>query len=73
MIYYVLVKFKLRWISQGYVNTNSFQGLRLGNEVAKSAIEFIRRHIDPDTAATSGPLSEQIKSIQMFNSGRGLQ
>ena len=45
------------------------QGNRLGNQIAKLVIEFIKSHINPDPAAASIPLSAQIQSTQGFNAG----
>ena len=50
-----------------------FQGNRIGNKIAKLAIEFIKRHIDPDPTAASVPLYSQIKSLQSSNDGSGFQ
>ena len=39
-----------------------FQGIRLGNEIAKIVVEFMKNHINPDPAAASLPLSALIQS-----------
>ena len=46
-----------------------FQGNRLGNQIAKIVIEFIKSHINPDPAAAGVPLSAQIQSTRGFNAG----
>ena len=45
------------------------QGNRLGNQISKLVIEFIKSHINPDPAAAGIPLSAQIQSTQGFNAG----
>ena len=55
--------------SSYHVVDYKFQGNRIGNQIGKLVVEFIKSHINPDPAAASVPLSSQILSTQGFSPG----
>ena len=46
-----------------------FQGNRIGNQIGKLVVEFIKSHINPHPSTANLPLSSQILSTQGISTG----